>query len=152
MNKVLIAFITLVLSGCASVPTAPLSESSKAKQFLAPSENKAGVYVYRKDTPIGGALKKDVYINKECVGETAKGVFFYQEVEGGKEHFISTESEFSPNGLTLNTETGRLYFIEQYLKPGFFVGGANVKVVDEEQGKSEVIRTQLAVKGTCTSI
>jgi len=133
------------------VPVAPISESNHAKQFEAPAPRKAGVYIYRTNSPVGSALKKDVYIDGECIGETSKGTFFYQEVEGDTDHSISTESEFSPNELTLYTETGRLYFIQQYIKMGVFVGGADVKVVDQDLGKTEVMKTKLAVKGTCSS-
>ena len=87
--------------------------SNKAKEFNGPSPDMAGIYVYRADTHFGAALKKDVWIDKECVGETAKGVFFYEEVEGDKEHAFTTESEFSPNDLIINTITGELSFIEQ---------------------------------------
>ncbi len=79
-------------------------------------------------------------------------VFLYQEVEGGKSHVVGTESEFSANELNILTEEGRLYFVNQYIKMGAFVGGANLELVDEEKGKSEVIKTNMAIKGTCTSM
>ncbi|MDK9739865.1 DUF2846 domain-containing protein [Vibrio sp. D404a] len=148
---ILSAFALSILSGCATVPTADKSESNQLKQFDAPSEGKSGVYVYRDNSHLGGALKKDVYINGECIGETAPGVFFYQEVAGDKEHTISTESEFSANDITLYTEEGRNYFVQQYIKMGVFVGGAALEPVDEEKGKAEVAKTDLAVKGICTA-
>ncbi|KII76307.1 DUF2846 domain-containing protein [Vibrio renipiscarius] len=152
MKKAALALtILLGLSGCASVPTADTSQTEKVLEFSAPSDSMAGIYIYRPDAFAGQALKKDVYLNGECVGETAPGVFFYEEVEGGKEHIIGTESEFSANNITLLTETGRLYFIEQYIKIGLFVGGAHVEVVDEETGRVEVAKTQMAIKGTCNN-
>ena len=48
------------------------------------------------------------------LGHEIKGVFFYQEVEGNKEHRISTESEFSANDIVMYLETEKLYFIRQY--------------------------------------
>lgn len=112
----------------------------------------AGVYVYRDNSSVGAALKKDVYINGDCVGETAPGVFFYQQVSGNQEHTISTESEFSENDLTLYTEEGRNYFVQQYIKLGVFVGGAALEQVEEQTGKAEVTKTDLAIQGTCTSM
>lgn len=143
--------ITSVLSGCASVPMESESISNKAKEFKAPSTDTAGLYVFRKDTFVGQALKKDVLVDGECIGETARGVFFYQEVEGGKEHTLSTESEFSDNDLVVKTESGELYFVEQYIKMGAFVGGAGLEKHDSESGKKEVSKLKLAKKGNCSN-
>jgi hypothetical protein len=152
-TKLIFGAIALsVLSGCATVPTADKAESTKLKQFAEPAEGMAGVYVYRDNSSVGAALKKDVYINGDCVGETAPGVFFYQQVSGNQEHTISTESEFSANDLTLYTEEGRNYFVQQYIKLGVFVGGAALEQVEEQTGKAEVTKTDLAIQGTCTSM
>ncbi len=147
---VIIVFMSL-LSGCASVEMVPKKDSDLAKQFNPPSPNKAGVYVYRKDSNFGAALKKDVWIDKKCIGETAKGVFFYHEVEGDKEHSISTESEFSPNALMIKMKSGMLYFIEQYIKFGVFVGGAGVEQKDGDTGKTDLAELSMAKKGNCSS-
>jgi len=144
-------FTALGMTGCASVDMASTTESQAAKQFAAPSEGHAGVYVFRKDTPVGAALKKDIWIDGECIGESAKGVFFYHQVEGDREHTLATESEFSPNTLVMMLEAGKNYFVEQYLKLGVFVGGANLRQVDENTGKAEVSRLSMAEKGTCSS-
>ena len=139
------------LSGCASVPMESEEKSNFVKQFNSPSPDTAGVYVYRSNTVVGGALRKDVWIDKECIGETARGIFFYHEVEGDQDHTISTESEFSPNDLVINTETGELYFIEQFIKMGVFVGGAGLEQKDTETGKKEISKLKLAKKGTCST-
>lgn len=76
--------------------------------------------------------------------------FFYEEVKGNAEHKISTESEFSPNDLLLKTENGKNYFIKQYLKLGVFVGGANLELVNEKEGKEDISELEMAIKGTCS--
>lgn len=124
-------------------------QSDSIKKFIPPEGDKAGLYIYRSGT-FGGALKKDIWINGECLGESASDVFFYEEVQGGVEHKISTESEFSPNDLVLQTESGKNYFIQQFIKFGVFVGGAGLKVVDEEKGKEAVSKLALAKKGNCS--
>lgn len=139
----------LLLSGCASVQMETEEKSNLAKEFKAPGPNKAGVYVYRKDTHFGAALKKGVWIDKECVGETAKGVFFYHEVDGDKEHKVSTESEFSANDLIIKMKSGMLYFVEQFIKFGVFVGGAGIEQKDEATGKSDLAELKMATKGSC---
>lgn len=145
----LVVVTSSVLVGCASVPMEAKDRSELAKKFEAPSGDKAGLYIYRSGS-FGSALKKDVWVNGQCIGETAPNIFFYEEVDGGKEHKVSTESEFSPNDLMLKAEAGKNYFIRQYIKLGVFVGGAGVELVDAEKGKEDVTKLALAKKGACS--
>ena len=151
MNKVLIASTLAIsfLSGCASVPSETPENEMLAKQFNPPPEGRAGIYIYRAGGP-GGAIKKDVWIDGKCIGETAPHVFFYEEVGGDEEHKISTESEFSPNDLLVTTDSGKNYYVNQYMKMGVFVGGAAVEVVGEDKGKAAVSKSKMAVKGNCS--
>jgi hypothetical protein len=48
------------------------------------------------------------------------------------------EFGFFPNDLQRRTESGKHYFIKQYLKPGVFVGGAGLEVVPETEGKAAI--------------
>lgn len=147
-NIATIALSALVMTGCASVNMASKEESDKAKQFGAPSAGQAGLYVYR-NSFVGKALKKDIWVDGKCLGESASDVFFYTQVEGGKKHKVETESEFSPNALELFMETGKNYFIRQFIKLGAFVGGADLEEIPEEQGKADVTKLALAQPGTC---
>ena len=145
----LIALVSTLFAGCASVPMESIERTKAAQKFNPPSDGNSGLYIYRSGS-FGGALKKDVWIDGKCIGETAPNVFFYEEVEGDKEHKISTESEFSPNHLLIKAKSGMLYFIRQYMKMGAFVGGAGVELVDEEEGKKAVINLKMATRGTCS--
>ena len=149
-KRIISAFLLILFfTGCASVPMASKEESDYAKKFNQPTNGKSGLYIYRSGS-FGCALKKDIWINDECVGESASNVFFYTEVDGDKEHKVSTESEFSPNDLIIKVKSGFNYFIKQYIKMGLFVGGANLKVVDETKGKEDVLKLGMAQKGHCT--
>ena len=154
MKKVLLATViaTASLAGCSSVPMESTEIANAAKEFNSPSQDTAGIYVYRKDTFVGAALKKDVWVGKDCVGQTAKGVFFYKEVPGSEKLEISTESEFSPNTLTINAKNGELYFVQQFIKMGAFVGGADLELAHTDTGKSEVQRLGMAKGGNCDSV
>ena len=145
--SILVLFVVM-LSGCASVNMASKEESDKAKQFAAPSAGNSGLYVYR-NSFVGKALKKDLWVDGKCLGESASDVFFYTQVEGGKKHKIETESEFSPNPLEVFMESGKNYFIRQFIKLGAFVGGADLEQIPEEQGKADVAKLGLAQSGTC---
>jgi len=142
--------VALLVSGCASVDMASKAESAKAKEFNPPSQGNAGVYVYR-DSFVGKALKKDVWIDGKCIGESAPDMFFYTEVAGGNNHKIDTESEFSPNTLELMFEAGKNYFIRQFIKMGIFVGGAGLEQIPEEQGKIAVAKLEMAKTGKCSA-
>jgi hypothetical protein len=141
--------LIVVFSGCSTVPLEPKDVANKFKEFNSPADGYAGLYVFR-DSFVGQALKKDVWIDNECLGETAANVFFYKNVKGDVEHKISTESEFSPNAITLKTESGKNYFLRQYIKIGVFVGGANLEVVDEEEAKKAISELDMAVAGSCS--
>ena len=150
-KKIVFLTITSVLfSGCASVPTEQAEVSNVLKQVKAPSANNAGLYIYRSNSVVGGALKKDVWVDGECIGETARGTFFYHEVLGNIQHKVSTESEFSPNDLMIDTKAGNNYFVKQYIKPGLIVGGAGLKLVPESEGREAITDLKLGIKGTCS--
>lgn len=48
-------------------------------------------------------------------------------------------------------ETGKNYFIRQFIKIGVFVGGAGVEQVPEEQGKADVSKLEMATLGKCSA-
>lgn len=137
------AIFATVLTGCASVPTADPALDAKFKEFKSPEEGLAGLYLYRKTTPFGAALKKTLYVDKKEVGETAIGTYFYFQVKPG-EHEIATESEFSPNAIKVSCEEGKNTYVEQYIKLGLFVGGANLKQVDEAKAQDVLKSCKLA--------
>lgn len=71
-------------------------------------------------------------------------------IEEGATHKISTESEFSPNHLLIKADSGKNYFVEQYIKLGVFVGGANLRLVDEAKAKSKIAKLNMATPGRCS--
>jgi hypothetical protein len=147
---VTVAFVSILFSGCAAVPMESAEKSNMAKQFSPPSEGNSGIYIYRSGT-FGGALKKDIWVDGQCVGETAPNTFFYEQVKGDEEHKVSTESEFSPNDILIKTRSGENYFVQQYMKMGLFVGGAGLRQVGEEEGKRAIQELEMAEKGYCAN-
>ena len=131
-----------ILSGCASVPMASMEEDNRMKEFKNPPKGYSGIYIYR-NSNFGGALKKDIYIDGQILGESAPMTYFYTRVKAGK-HTLSTESEFSPNDLSLTTQSGKNHFVRQYIKFGAFVGGAGLESVSDSVGKNGVLECNLA--------
>jgi len=117
MLKIVIAVVvissTIFLSGCASVKMASKEDDTTLKNFTLPPLDKAGLYIYR-NSFVGQALKKDVYVDSVLIGETANEVFFYVEISPGT-HTISTESEFGENSIIFQAEGGKNYFAAELI-------------------------------------
>ena len=159
---VIIALVSTLAAGCASVPV-PMESAERnttAKKFNPPSEGRAGLYIFRKTNLVGGADPKDVWVDGKCIGETVPSVFFYKEVEGNKSHNVFYKRGFKlnasetylkkhgpPKGLSVQVKSGTNYFIRQYINSD----SADFKLVDEEQGKEEVSKLNMATTGTCGS-
>jgi len=136
-------FASVYLVGCAAtVPMASLEEDSARKQFKKPTKGMGGIYIYR-DSTLGFALTKAVFVDDVMLGETAAQTYFYKEVKPGS-HKLSTESEFSNNDLVINVQKGRNYFVNQFIKLGLFVGGADLQLVSDTAGMSGVTQCRLA--------
>ena len=143
-----IVSVSILLGGCVSVPTYSDTEKVQALESQ-PKDGFSRIYVYRDNTPFGAALRKDIAIDGKCLGQSSMGVFFFRDVTGNCEHEVSTQSEFSPNSLTLYTEANKKYYLRQYMKLGVFVGGANLEVISEEEALKDLEKCKLAVPGTC---
>ena len=155
----IIALVSTLAAGCASVPLESAQITKVAKQFDPPSDGSAGLYIYR-NTSLGGAHKIEVWVDGRCIGLTAPYVFFYEEVEGGESHKVSSKPqrfilmedqtislEASPNDVLIKAKSGMHYFIQQNINFWSF----GVELVDEEQGKEVVSKLDMATKGTCGS-
>ena len=76
---------TLVVSGCATVEMAPQNSSSKSKEFNAPSQGTAGLYIYR-DSWMGKILKKDIWINGKCLASSISLCLLHLKMQTLQEH------------------------------------------------------------------
>ena len=145
------ALATILLTGCASVPTMGDTEKMQAITEKAP-EGTARIYIMRTNiNNAGAALYKDLYLDGKCLGETAPGTFFIADVEGNKYHWSSTESEFSPNHLRFYAEADKKYYFQQVIRLGVFVGGAFLTQLDDLTGRELVNTCSLAIPGTCSN-
>ncbi|WP_229458720.1 DUF2846 domain-containing protein [Massilia glaciei] len=115
------------------------------KKFGAPSSNNAGIYIF------GGIYKIDILVDGKCIGQSAPNGFIYIEVEGGKVHRLSIDSGLAPNNLDLSFESGKNYFVRQYVTTGDTVGGAGLEVIPEQQAKADIAILDLAKTGNCSA-
>jgi hypothetical protein len=142
INIILVTTVVIFLVSCASVKMASKEEDTALKDFKLPQPDRAGLYIFR-NSFLGQALTKPIYVDGNLIGDTVNGVYFYLDLSPGK-HFISTESEFGKNSVVFEAEGGKNYFAEQYIKMGIFSGGSDVVMVDEKVGMQQVLDCELA--------
>jgi hypothetical protein len=120
-----------------------LASSTNAKKNRRRRNRFLSSAAYNRNSNFGAALAKVLYVDGQIVGATAPMTYFYREVSPGQ-HTLSTQSEFSNNDLIIMTDQGINYFVRQYIKFGVFVGGSNLELVSEEDGKKGVSECNLA--------
>ena len=137
-------FVAAILSsmfGCASVPMGDAEQDAVLKSFDAP-ENKAGIYIYRNES-FGAAVKMDIELDGRHIGKSAAKTYFYKEVEPGT-HKITSKSE-NTDELSIDTVSGKLYYVWQEVKMGFLYARTKLHLVDEEKGQKGVNESKLAI-------
>ncbi len=129
-----------VLSGCASVAMVDPQRDAAANTFVAPAD-KAGLYIYRNES-MGAAVKMDVAIDGQAVGQTAANTYLYKEVAPGKR--VITSSAENTATLEVDARPGALYYVWQEVKMGVLYARSKLHLVGEEEGKKGVLETRMA--------
>ncbi len=141
MNRIgFMAVLILLTSGCASVPMAPASADSAAKQFQS-IPDKANVYIYRNEG-MGGAIKMGIYVDEQPVAQTAASTYVNLQLDPGP-HTIRGHAE-NNSEVPLDAKGGELYFIWQEVKMGIMSARNKLQIVDAAQGKKGVQECKLA--------
>lgn len=141
MNRIFFpTIVALAISGCASVPMGDPKKDAQAKTF-AVAQDKGGIYIYRNES-MGAAVKMDVAIDGQAIGQTAANTYFYKEVAPGK-HVVSSTAE-NTDTLEVEVKPGKLAFIWQEVKMGLLYARNKLHLVTEEEGKKGVQETNLA--------
>lgn len=138
-SAVFSAVLLLLLSGCASVPMAPLDQDSKAKDF-SPIPNKTSLYIYRNET-FGAAIPMTVSVNGKALGQTAAQTYFRLNLTPGKYNVESHAENISV--LHLTTEAGKNYFVWQEVKMGMWMARSLLQQTDETTGRAGVMESKL---------
>ena len=72
----LVLVFSAYIAGCATVPMASYKEDNARKEFTPPPQASSGLYIYR-NSSFGGALKKNVYVDKFLFFEFFFSHFFF---------------------------------------------------------------------------
>ena len=141
VTKVILIGLTAAtfFSGCASkVPMATSSEDSIAKSFKK-DKKYANVYLCRNSFS-GSALNKTVLIDGKFAGSISGYSFFHWKMKPGKHIIVQSMTETT--SITLNTKSNTNYFIVEKPMTGL-KAGAELFIVDEEEGKKCVLATKM---------
>lgn len=155
MKKLLLntfKFTSLALiAGIISTSCASSSEKKASSSVLTygPKSGKALVYVIR-DSPFGGLVKFNVYVDKledEQWAGGCRGVqFIHFYVSPGK-HTLYSKTEGPVASVELNCEAGKVYFVRLNAVPGAFVANPILSTIDEATGKSYLNHTREGDQG-----
>lgn len=141
MKRIFIAaLLASTLVGCASVPMGDEKQDAALKTFSVPAD-KAGVYIYRNES-MGAAVKMDVEVDGQLIGQTAANTYLYKEITPGK-HTISSKAE-NTDTIEIDAKPGTLTYVWQEVKMGILYARTKLNLVDEEEGKEGVLETTLA--------
>ncbi|MDF0607141.1 DUF2846 domain-containing protein [Neisseriaceae bacterium TC5R-5] len=134
-----IIVIAALLSACASTPMASKEEDAAAKKFQA-SPNTSRIYLYRNEN-FGAAVKIPVIINDKLAGDTVAKSYIVQDLAPGK-NTIQGKAE-NDSTITLDTVAGKIYYIWQEIKMGFWGPGNQLHQVDEATGQAGVLESNM---------
>lgn len=134
-----VSVLALGMVGCASVKMAAPADDSVAKQFVVKTD-KAGLYIFRNES-MGGAVTMDVKIDGKAVGQTAAKTYIFTELSAGS-HVITSDAE-NTSEITIEVESGKLYYVWQEVKMGVLSARSKLQQVDEQAGKKGVNESKL---------
>ncbi|MBU1689610.1 MAG: DUF2846 domain-containing protein [Gammaproteobacteria bacterium] len=136
---IFVSVLVLLLTGCASVPMAPLDQDTKAKDF-SPVPNKASLYIYRNES-MGAAIPMTVSVNGKALGQTAAQTYFRLNLLPGKYNIESHAENVS--SFSLPVEAEKNYFVWQEVKMGMWMARSLLQQVDEITGRAGVLESKL---------
>ena len=121
-----------LMTGCASTKQyVHFPDQSKSIE----NPEMARIYVVR-PTSFGGAISMNVSDGDKLIGQTGpNGYLCWERVPG--ETTIKGKAENSSQ-LTLNTEQGESYYVQQHVKLGFLIAGNKLSLLSEKEGKEKV--------------
>jgi hypothetical protein len=104
--------------------------------------DKALIYVVR-TAIIGYKIHSKLAVDGKWVGVNRGATYFYLTLDAG-EHFFCSESE-NQDYLALKVEAGKTYYLKQQVEMGMWKARTNLTILNEEEGKKAVAKTNLSV-------
>ena len=128
-----LAFTALlaVLFGCASEPESP----DAARNAYAPQGGTAMVYIFRSEE-LGPGDKMEVAVDGQQLGRTGPRTFLVAEIPPGVHRFTSKAE--NTDELELEVMAGKVYYVWQEVRMGFFTSRSRLSVVGAEEGRKGI--------------
>jgi len=139
-NLLVVAALSFVLAGCASVQLGDPAKNAELKNF-APKADVASIYIYRNEN-MGGAVPMDVAVDGKPLGTTGAKTYLYTEVTPGT-HVITSKAE-NTSELSIDTSAGKVYYVWEEVKMGLMYARNKLSLVDETTGQNGVKESNLA--------
>ena len=139
-NLLAITILAISVVGCSSIPMGDAKQDAALKTFTLPTD-KAGIYIYRNES-MGGAVKMDVAVDGQPLGQTLKKTYLYKEVMPGK-HSITSVAE-NTDTLEIDAKPGTLSYVWQEVKMGVLYARTKLSLMSADEGKKGVLETELA--------
>jgi hypothetical protein len=135
MWRGLLLISTLLVAACAPIPPSP--QDIQARRFEA-VPGKSVIYLVR-DTPDLSGRPAAITLDDDLLITTYQGTFFRWEVPPGTHRISGYASD--PGTITLQTEPGRIYFVQQRMTPFSRTPFSRFELIDERAGRAVVSRS-----------
>lgn len=136
MNRVVrFALLVVTVSFLASCATSGPKFAEYQTQMASPKPELGRIYFYRPSS-FGAALRPDVLLNGEKVGEAIAWGFFYIDRPLGE--YVAVTSTEVTRKASFILEKGQTRYIKFSVSMGFFVGHVYGELVNESVALSEI--------------
>lgn len=137
MNRIL-PLALLLLTACTQLPPPPGDAAAKRFESV---PDRAVIYVLR--SPLERDFVAPIMLDDEMAGSTYRGTFIRLVVPAGQHQIAGFAGD--SGRISLKTEVGKLYFINQTTFGYSSLTGSSFQLIDEKYGRS------LALGGTLTN-
>lgn len=142
--KMAVAATALALvSGCATGP----KHDEIASSMPTLKAGQGRIYFFRTNSMVGGALRPDIRLDGEVVGQSRPGGFFYVDRPAGS-HLASASTE-TDKTVSFTLQPGETKYIRSSVSMGLLVGRVVLEPETPEKAKAEL--GALSYTGTVAS-
>lgn len=132
-TKLFLVLTVLVISGGCATSGLKFTELAPTISNMAPDAGR--IYIYRPSS-FGAAVRPDVKLNGEVIGEAVSWGFFYVDRKPGNYEILTSTEVDRKLSLTLNK--GQSRYVRLSIAMGFFVGHVYPELVENEVGEKEI--------------
>jgi len=99
-------------------------------------KNKARLFVYRENSPLGSAVQPSIFLDGVKIGSSVPNSFIMKDIDAGK-HQLSIETEVEKK-YDFVAEAKKEIYIRQAIGAGWLVGRIHIEPVSNQEGLAEI--------------